>query len=223
MSGSGRAGNGRGSSRRRPFKRRENNTWHGNNAAELQSAELRSADNKSMDGRPGDRKSAGAAEKRGRENDSPSQGRQNRGSLSKKNADNAKGEQKRSSFFDRPKWIPPRMNTDPLPVPDCPWCGKPIRDLSQAISDRETGVPVHFDCVASRIAGRENLDKGEAITYIGGGRFGIVNFGSAAHYQKDSRDKSQGSEFRIKKVIEWEKKDQRAEWRSAISDHYSVT
>ena len=102
------------------------------------------------------------------------------------------------------------MNTDPLPVPDCPFCAKPIRDLSQAIADRDTGVPVHFDCVASRIAGGEKLEKDDTITYIGAGRFGIVCF-------------TNRTEFKIKKVIEWENKDKKAEWRYEIREHYSVT
>ena len=202
MSGSGKAGNGRGSNRKRPFKRRENNTWQGSDSEWT---------------------SAGTPQKRAREPDSPNLTRQNRGSLPKTTGENSRGEQKRASFFERPKWVPPKINTDPLPIPDCPWCGKPIRDLSQAIADRETGVPVHFDCVAARIAGRENLDKGEAITYIGGGRFGIVHFGGSGLYTKNSHDKTEGREFRIKKIIEWEKKDQRAEWRSVICDHYSIT
>ena len=201
MSGSGKIGNGRGNSRKRSFRRRESNSWQGGDASEWASAEkperrIRAPDNASRHARSG---------------------------LSKKASEASRGEQKREPFIERPKWIPPRINTEPLPVPDCPWCGKPIRDLFQAIADRETGVPVHFDCVAARIAGRENLEKGEAVTYIGGGRFGIVNFGSAGFYPKNSHERADGREFRIKKIIEWEKKDQRAGWRSVICDHYSVT
>jgi hypothetical protein len=110
------------------------------------------------------------------------------------------------------------MPAEPLPVPDCPWCGKPIRDFASAIADRDTGLPVHFDCVAAKIAGEERLEKGDAVTYIGGGRFGVVRFGSGG--QGKGGD---GKIFKIKKIIEWENKDNRAEWRSTISDHYSVT
>jgi hypothetical protein len=141
-------------------------------------------------------------------------------------------------FIDRPKWIPPKLNTDPLPVPDCPWCGKPIRDISQAIADKDSGVPVHFDCVAARIAEGEILEKGDAVTYIGGGRFGIVSFGASGVPSKDSpagggNNRAGGQrfgqppqtnrDFKIKKIIEWENKDRRAEWRSEVCDHYSIT
>jgi len=125
---------------------------------------------------------------------------------------------KKPPFFERPKWVPPKLNTDPLPTPDCHFCGKPIMDISQAISDRDSGAPVHFDCVTARIAGGEALEKDEAVTYIGGGRFGVVCFG-----EQDPNNKTGSGDFKIKKVIEWENKDKRAEWRSVICDHYSVT
>jgi hypothetical protein len=103
-----------------------------------------------------------------------------------------------------------------LPIPDCPWCGKPIQDISLAISDKDTGVPVHFECVVTRITGGEILEKGDVVTYIGGGRFGVVCFGGSGDSHLASRD------FRIKKIIEWENKDKRAEWRSVICEHYLV-
>jgi hypothetical protein len=109
------------------------------------------------------------------------------------------------------------MSVEPLPVPDCPWCGKPIRDFASAIADRDTGLPVHFDCVAARIAREEKLEKGDTVAYIGGGRFGVV------HASGISGKGGEGKFFTIKKIIEWENKDNRAEWRSTISDHYSVT
>jgi hypothetical protein len=84
------------------------------------------------------------------------------------------------------------------------------------MTDRDTGLPVHFDCVAARIVREEKLEKGDTVTYIGGGRFGVVCFGSRI-------PGGDGKPFTIKKIIEWENKDNRAEWRSTISDHYSVT
>jgi len=174
------------------------------------------------------------------------QSRQGRGTPVKKGSQNSAGE--KASFFDRPKWVPPIMNTEPLPVPTCPWCNKPIRDISSAMTDKDTGEPVHFDCVTSRIASGENLEQGEMIAYIGGGRFGIVSTGSR-DFQVRTPDQAAGQEspaeartgaalkmhgspqegpywshdFKIKKVIEWENKDKRAVWRSAICEHYSVT
>jgi len=125
------------------------------------------------------------------------------------------------------------MNTEPLPVPDCPFCGRPIRDISSAIADKDTGLPVHFDCVISRITGNERLERGDSVTYIGGGRFGIVNFKTADettnHRPEGQRNtpapftKTSGCEFKIKKIIEWENREKKAEWRFEICDHYSVT
>jgi hypothetical protein len=105
------------------------------------------------------------------------------------------------------------MLSDPLPAPDCPYCGKPIKDISSAISDKNSGEPVHFDCVINRIAEAEVLEQGDAVTYIGGGRFGIVHFGNPQNPQ----------DFKIKKIFEWEDKENRSEWRRSVSDHYSVT
>ena len=147
---------------------------------------------------------------------------QNRGGP-RRGGENSRRE--KEPFFDRPKWVPPKINTDPLPVPTCPWCGKPIRDISQAIADKDSGEPVHFDCVAARITGGEKLERGEAVTYIGGGRFGVVCFTGQVN-PRGPQDRNSGPpshDFKIKKIIEWENKEKRAEWRSVICDHYSVT
>jgi hypothetical protein len=123
------------------------------------------------------------------------------------------GEKNRPGFHDRPRWTPPQRPAGPLPSPDCPYCGKPIQDISQAIADRASGTPVHFDCVVARITEAETLESGDSVTYIGGGRFGIVHFSDPG----DSR------QFRIKKILEWENRENRPEWRGDISDHYSLT
>ena len=115
--------------------------------------------------------------RRDKDNNTQNQDRQNRGGFSKRGGENPR--EAKTPFFDRPKWTPPKLNTDPLPVPDCPWCNEPIKDISMAIADRDTDVPVHFECVANRIAAGEILEKGEVITYIGGGRFAVVFFGAA--------------------------------------------
>jgi hypothetical protein len=117
------------------------------------------------------------------------------------------------SRFDRPKWTPPKISPEPLPAPDCPWCGKPIKDIASAIADKNSGEPIHFDCIIARLSEGEVLDKGDVISYIGGGRFGIIHYVNP----QDSRN------FTIKKIVEWENKENRAEWRSTVSDHYSVT
>ncbi|MCL2007022.1 MAG: hypothetical protein FWG77_02955 [Treponema sp.] len=120
------------------------------------------------------------------------------------------GASKKAGENSRQKWASNTVNPDSFPVYNCLYCGKPIRDLNSAIADRDTEVPIHFDCVASKIGLGERLEKGESIAYIGGGRFGIISFG-----KPDSKD------FKIKKIIEWEDKEKKAEWRSLISEHYS--
>ena len=217
----GKAGHGRGNNRKKPFKRRENDSdvWQKGNFTGWES------NRPAVTGRPdGDAK----AHNRTSEN----QG--NRNTTHKKSGD-------RAAYYERPKWTPPKIKTEPLPLSDCAWCGKPIRDIPAAIADKDTGAPVHFDCVISRITFGERLEKGEAVTYIGGGRFGIVCFDNPAAQHRDNQAKSPGSQqarqesdrrsaappanrdFIIKKIIEWENKDKRAEWRSVICEHYSVT
>jgi len=208
MSGNGRAGNGSGNNRRRSSRRRgkDNNNRQGGNAPYSNDNSFASGASRNYSGE--------APKTRGRIG-SENQGRHNRGGFHKRGGENNRGE--KVPFYDRPKWVPPKINTEPLPVPDCPWCGKPIRDISLAIADKDTGVPVHFECVATKIAGGEILEKGDVVTYIGGGRFGIVYFNGSGNSHQANRD------FKIKKIIEWENKDKRAEWRSLICDRYSIT
>jgi hypothetical protein len=118
-----------------------------------------------------------------------------------------------SQQHERPRWIAPQLPDNPITTPDCPWCGKQITDITTAITDRDTGRPVHFDCVLERIAGTENLEANDSICYIGGGRFGIIHYNNPP----DTRD------FVIKKVLEWELKDTNFEWRKPISAYFSIT
>jgi hypothetical protein len=122
-------------------------------------------------------------------------------------------EKKRGGFYERPRWTPPVLASKPLPVPDCPWCGKPIKDIAAAVADKVSGEPVHFDCVIARISEGETLKSGDVISYIGGGRFGIIHYNNPP----DTRD------FVITKIFEWENKDNRSEWRRSVSDYFSVT
>ncbi|MDR0602296.1 MAG: hypothetical protein LBG42_07925 [Treponema sp.] len=122
-------------------------------------------------------------------------------------------EKNRGGFHERPKWTAPGIPQEPIPVLDCPWCGKPIKDITAAIQDRASGQAVHFDCVIERIMEGEVLEPGDAVSYIGGGRFGVVHFNNPS----DAKD------FKIRKILEWEDKENRAEWRKIISDHFSMT
>jgi hypothetical protein len=112
----------------------------------------------------------------------------------------------------RPKWTSVKLNTDPIPTPLCPYCGLPIKDLAAAFSGAD-GAAVHFECVQKRIAATEadSIGKGDTVIYLGGGRFGIVYFENLLR------------SFKIKKIIEWEQKDNHAPWRGHIADHFSLT
>ena len=121
---------------------------------------------------------------------------------------------KNGSLHERPRWVAPKQNTDPLPVLNCCRCGRVITDVPAALTDRLTGKPVHFDCVMAELAKQETLEAGDTLSYIGGGRFGIICFNTG---------KGESRNFSIKKIFEWEDKEKRAEWRGAISDHYSIT
>jgi len=117
------------------------------------------------------------------------------------------------SLQERPKWTAPVLPAYPITTPECPWCGKPIKDIVTAISDKVSGRPVHFDCVLSRIVEMENLNNNESICYIGGGRFGVIHYNNPP----DMRD------FTVKKILEWEVKEKVYEWRRPISEYFSLT
>jgi hypothetical protein len=114
---------------------------------------------------------------------------------------------------ERPRWTAPVLPANPITTPDCPWCGKQIKDITTALTDKDTGLPVHFDCVLARISEAETLEANDSVCYIGGGRFGIVHYNNPP----DTKD------FVIKKVYEWELKDSNNEWRRPISEYFSIT
>jgi hypothetical protein len=131
----------------------------------------------------------------------------------KKKGEKLKFDNSLGIIYERPKWTPVKPPSDPLPSPNCPICGKPIKDIAAAVNDKNSGEPAHFDCVMAKIAEFEPLEKGDTLSYIGGGRFGVVHFNGP----QETRN------FQIKKILEWEDKDNRAEWRRHIADYYSVT
>jgi len=122
-------------------------------------------------------------------------------------------EKNQISLHDRPQWTAPELPENPITTPDCPWCGKQITDITTAICDKDSGLPVHFDCVLARISESESLETNDTVCYIGGGRFGIVHYNNPP----DIRD------FVIKKIFEWEAKDSNNEWRRPISEYFSIT
>lgn len=94
---------------------------------------------------------------------------------------------------------------------ECSFCGKPVTDFASALAHKDSGQPVHFDCVLSFLAEHENLSEGQSIAYIGQGRFAVVRM----------QNPSNTSRFSIEKIIEWESRDKKYEWRTTIADVYT--
>ena len=103
-------------------------------------------------------------------------------------------------------------HNDPADLFICARCGKPIKDISAALVDKPDGKPVHFDCILNFLKQNETLHENEAVTYIGQGRFAVIKYASMVTMK----------EFTIVRIIEWEDKNQRAEWRSTIADRFSL-
>ena len=95
----------------------------------------------------------------------------------------------------------------------CTKCGEIIQDLSSAIADKESGQPVHFDCVIGFLKKAEELKEGEEIIYIGNGNFAV------AYFENPKIRKN----FKIIKLIEWEDKNKLYQWKKDISDLTSKT
>ena len=93
----------------------------------------------------------------------------------------------------------------------CCKCGEIITDITQAMTDKATGEPMHFDCALELLSQTEKTGEGDKIIYIGQGRFGVVHFDNP-HDMKH---------FKIHKVIEWEERDKKSQWRSEMSELYS--
>jgi hypothetical protein len=119
-------------------------------------------------------------------------------------------DRQRFGLYDGPKWTPAKKPNEPIPEITCSLCGKPIPDLASAMSDREGEGASHFDCIIARLKERETLDAGDSFAYIGGGRFGVVHHDSP-------------KKFSIKKIIEWDQREERVPWRKLVADYYSST
>lgn len=92
----------------------------------------------------------------------------------------------------------------------CAKCGKPIEDMTSAMSDAD-GKAVHFDCVLESLKSKETMLPGQQMTYIGNGRFAVVTFENPRDLRK----------FKIEKIIEYEDKSKPIDWRNEMADLYS--
>jgi hypothetical protein len=89
--------------------------------------------------------------------------------------------------------------------PECPACGKPIRDLPSALSHRGSGAPAHFDCVLNELREANELAPQEKLCYLGGGCFGIIELKSSG-----------AARFTIKKRIPYEDTQTAQEWKKQL-------
>jgi hypothetical protein len=222
MSGSGKEGNNWG----RSLRRRGRDAGYSQEQGKSSSTAEKSPGRFSQGSRQGNTRESREAGRDGPLNISPR--KRSDGGSSRKRSDKLPGFLFRDSeriAYDRPKWKAPQPSTEPIPHPLCPYCGKPIKDIAAAITDRATGQPAHFDCIAARIAEGETLESGDAVVYIGGGRFGVVHFPGMIRDTLQGRGNGDGYDtrnFQIKKIVEWEDKENRALWRKNIEDHFSV-
>lgn len=98
-----------------------------------------------------------------------------------------------------------------LPTPECPACKQPITDLASAINDPVSGQAMHFDCVIKKIEASETLGQNEKVIYIGQGRFAV------AYYENPADQKT----FKLQRIIQFEDRENRAEWRNKIAGFFS--
>ena len=93
----------------------------------------------------------------------------------------------------------------------CPKCGQPITEIASAFADKTSGEPIHFDCALNEVKQTEPTGENEKIAYIGQGRFAVLAY-------ENIRDQRH---FTIKKIIEWESREQQSQWRGELSGLYS--
>jgi len=93
-----------------------------------------------------------------------------------------------------------------LPTPDCPICGKPVRELASALTHRASRQPAHFDCIVRELRDSTEIAPQEKLCYLGAGTFGILEF----------RPPGGPSKFVIKKRIQYEEKEFPQEWKKPL-------
>ncbi len=100
----------------------------------------------------------------------------------------------------------PAQTQVPLVFPDCPICGKSVRELASALTHRIARQPAHFDCVMREIRDSNEIAPQEKICYLGGGSFGILEF----------RPPGGPSRFVIRKRIQYEEKEAPQDWKKPL-------
>jgi hypothetical protein len=100
----------------------------------------------------------------------------------------------------------PAWPVTPQVFPDCPLCGKSVRDLASALTHRITRQPAHFECIMKEIRDANEVAPQERVCYLGGGSFGILEF----------RPPGGPGKFVIRKRIQYEEKETPQEWKKTL-------
>jgi hypothetical protein len=100
----------------------------------------------------------------------------------------------------------PALQEAVVVYPDCPICGKTVRDLASALTHRISRQPAHFDCIMQELRDTNEISPQEKICYLGGGCFGILEF----------RPSGGPGHFVIKKRIQYEEKEYQQDWKKPL-------
>jgi hypothetical protein len=110
---------------------------------------------------------------------------------------------------EKPEQLAPEPKTPP---PTCPICEKPVYEIYSAITEKESGLPAHFDCIITRLIEQEKPGPTERVIYLGAGSFALIDVGPNPNMTK----------FTIKKRIQYEEKDKKSEWRKPLAGKSQV-
>jgi len=114
------------------------------------------------------------------------------------NAEEASNQQQQQQRQRQPRPERPKQE-----LKTCRVCGKPIFDLAGALSSREDGEPIHFDCAIEQLAKEEHLAADEKLMYIGSGQFGVCAHGP-------------GGKLEIRRKVRWEASGTSQPWRKPM-------
>ncbi len=107
----------------------------------------------------------------------------------------------------KPGRKPEKSQMRPEDYPNCPVCGMSVKNLNIAIEEKKSHEPAHFECIMRELATEVQLTPQERLHYLGSGCFGIVQF-----------EEGKGlSSFSIKRKIQYEDANNKADWRKKIS------
>ena len=95
----------------------------------------------------------------------------------------------------------------PEEYPNCPICGKAVRNLNIAIEEKKSHEPAHFECIMKELSLEIKLGPQERLHYLGSGCFGIVKL-----------EQGKGlSSFTITQRIQYEDKIKKPSWRKKLA------